>query len=99
MMISSALLVRGRNVNRMLIDFDKFVRKIESNFDMQDTLYDVMPCHIIDLAKECEADDSAPVVRCKDCLHGAWRGSGYYCGKLDHIFEPNFYCAGGERIE
>lgn len=50
----------------MLIDFDKFVRKIESNFDMQDTLYDVMPCHIIDLAKECEADDADTVT------HGHW---------------------------
>ena len=51
----------------MLIDFDKFVRKIENNFDMQDTLYDVMPCHIIDMAKECEAVDAVPVV------HGHWK--------------------------
>lgn len=48
---------------------------------------------------ENKCEDAVQVVRCKDCLHGAWRGTRFFCGVLDCFLEPNFYCAYGKRIE
>ena len=46
--------------------------------------------------------DAVPVVRCKDCIHGYDASCGVcgaYCGYLDCVVLPEFYCADGERKE
>ena len=44
--------------------------------------------------------DAVEVVRCKDCIHGYDDLGGIgctYCGYLDCIVQPEFYCANGKR--
>ena len=46
--------------------------------------------------------DAMPVVRCKDCIHSYDDLCGIcctYCGYLDCVVYPHFYCAGGKRKE
>lgn len=41
--------------------------------------------------------DAMPVVRCKDCIHSSEVLYRTYCGYLDRVVYPHFYCAGGKR--
>ena len=43
--------------------------------------------------------DAVPVVRCKDCIHSSDVLYRTYCGYLDCVVYPHFFCAGGKRKE
>ena len=43
--------------------------------------------------------DAVPVVRCKDCIHSSNVLYRDYCGYLDCVVYPNFFCADGKRKE
>ena len=43
--------------------------------------------------------DAVPVVRCKDCIHSSDVLYRTYCGYLDCVVYPHFYCAEGKRKE
>lgn len=43
--------------------------------------------------------DATSVVRCKDCIHSSDVLYHTYCGYLDCVVYPHFYCAGGKRKE
>ena len=41
--------------------------------------------------------DTAPVVRCKDCIHSSDVLYQTYCGYLDCGVYPHFFCAAGKK--
>ena len=41
--------------------------------------------------------DAVPVVRCKDCIHSSDVLYRTYCGYLDCVVYPHFFCAGGKK--
>ena len=52
------------------------------------------------ILQEAPTVDAMPVVRCKDCIHSYDDLCGIcctYCGYLDCVVYPHFYCAGGKR--
>jgi hypothetical protein len=51
--------------------------------------------------EDLPVEDVRPVVRCKDCRFKAWDDAGMFCCKNIFMgkFEPNGFCAWGERKE
>ena len=47
--------------------------------------------------KNAPTVDAVEVVRCKDCIHSSDVLYRTYCGYLDCVVQPEFYCADGER--
>ena len=41
--------------------------------------------------------DAVPVVRCKDCIHSSDVLYRTYCGYLECVVYPHFFCAGGKK--
>ena len=41
--------------------------------------------------------DAVPVVRCKDCIHSSDILYRNYCGYLDCVVYPHFFCAAGKK--
>lgn len=55
-----------------------------------------------DMISNATTVDAVEVVRCKDCIRGyddLGGIGGTYCGYLDYIVQPEFYCANGKRNE
>ena len=50
-----------------------------------------------DMISDFPTVDAAPVVRCKDCIHSSDVLYRNYCGYLDCVVYPHFFCAAGKK--
>ena len=55
--------------------------------------------HVLNTLDAVPTIDAVPVVRCKECIHSSNVLYRDYCGYLDCVVHPNFFCADGKRKE
>ena len=50
-----------------------------------------------DMISNAPTVDAVKVVRCKDCIHSSDVLYRTYCGYLECVVYPHFFCAGGKK--
>lgn len=86
-----------------LIDAGKFQESVEgwqrtllATYGKNDE-YVVCIERVLELLEDAPTVDAEPVVRCKDCKNNVRHD--HRCGRMNHGFKDDFFCAWGEREE